>query len=104
MVASGQLPPGTPMPSVRDLALRHTINPMTISRAYSILESEGLLERNRGRPMTVANQARNHTQLPKRLEQVVPLIQQTITAAKQLELTQSELVKAVRKEWEDNDD
>jgi GntR family transcriptional regulator len=104
MVASGQLPPGTPMPSVRDLALRHTINPMTISRAYSILEMEGLLERNRGRPMTVSTQARNHTQLPKRLEQVVPLIQQTITAAKQLELTQSELVKAVRKEWEDNDD
>lgn len=104
MVASGQLPPGTPMPSVRDLALRHTINPMTISRAYSILESEGLLERNRGRPMTVASQVRNHTQLPKRLEQVVPLIQQTITAAKQLELTQSELVKAVRREWEENDD
>jgi GntR family transcriptional regulator len=104
MVASGQLPPGTAMPSVRDLAIRHTINPMTISRAYSILESEGLLERNRGRPMTVASQARNHTQLSKRLEQVGPLVEQTVTAAKQLELTQAELVKAVRREWEENDD
>lgn len=104
MVASGQLPHGTPMPSVRDLALRHTINPMTISRAYSILESEGLLERNRGRPMTVASQARNHTQLSKRLDQVGPLVEQAVTAAKQLELTQSDLVKAVRKEWEESDD
>ena len=33
MVASGQLPPGTALPSVRELASRHTINPMTISRA-----------------------------------------------------------------------
>ena len=74
MVASGQLPPGTALPSVRDLALRHTINPMTISRAYSILETEGLLERHRGRPMTVASQARNHSQLPKRLQQIGPLV------------------------------
>jgi len=104
MVASGQLPPGTALPSVRDLAVRHTINPMTISRAYSILETEGLLERNRGRPMTVANQAKNHSQLPKRLQQIGPLIEQTVVAAKQLQLSEAELVKAVRQAWENNDD
>jgi GntR family transcriptional regulator len=104
MVASGQLPPGTALPSVRDLALRHTINPMTISRAYSILETEGLLERNRGKPMTVASQARSHSQLAKRLEQVGPLVQQTVVAAKQLHLTEAELVKAIRREWEQNDE
>lgn len=104
MVASGQLAPGTALPSVRDLAIRHTINPMTISRAYSILEAEGLLERNRGRPMTVANQSRNHSQLPKRLQQVDPLIKQTVIAAKQLQLTEAELVKAIRREWEQNDE
>jgi GntR family transcriptional regulator len=104
MVASGQLPPGTALPSVRDLAVRHTINPMTISRAYSILETEGLLERNRGRPMTVANQAKNHSQLPKRLQQIGPLVEQTVIAAKQLQLSEAELVKAVRQEWEKNDE
>ena len=104
MVASGQLSPGTALPSVRDLAIRHTINPMTISRAYSILEAEGLLERNRGRPMTVASQAKNHTQLPKRLQQIGPLIEQTVVAAKQLQLSETELVKAVRQEWEKDDD
>lgn len=104
MVASGQLAPGTALPSVRDLAIRHTINPMTISRAYSILETEGLLERNRGKPMTVANQSRNHSHLPKRLQQVDPLVKQTVIAAKQLQLTEAELVKAVRREWEQNDE
>ena len=102
MVASGQLPPGTALPSVRDLALRHTINPMTISRAYSMLETEGLLERNRGKPMTVAAQAKNHSQLPRRLQQIGPLVVQTVVAAKQLELSEAELVKAVRREWEQN--
>ena len=104
MVASGQLPPGTALPSVRDLAIRHTINPMTISRAYSILETEGLLERNRGKPMTVASQSRSHSQLPKRLEQIGPLVTQTVVAAKQLQLSETELVKAVRREWEQNDE
>jgi len=102
MVASGQLPPGTALPSVRDLALRHTINPMTISRAYSMLETEGLLERNQGKPMTVAAQAKNHSQLPRRLQQIGPLVVQTVVAAKQLELSEAELVKAVRREWEQN--
>ena len=63
MVASGQLAPGAELPSVRDLALKHAVNPMTISKAYSLLEAEGLLERNRGRPMTVASQARNSSLL-----------------------------------------
>ena len=104
MVASGQLPPGTPMPSVRDLALRHTINPMTISRAYSILESEGLLERNRGRPMTVASQRSSKTQLSRRLEQITPLVVQTVVAAKQLQLSEPEVVKSFRREWEQDDE
>ena len=59
MVASGQLAPGAELPSVRELALKHAVNPMTVSKAYSLLEAEGLLERNRGRPMTVANRVRN---------------------------------------------
>lgn len=104
MVASGQLQPGAALPSVRDLAIRHTINPMTISRAYTMLEAEGLLERNRGKPMTVASQGRNHTQLPKRLQQIGSLVEQTVVAAKQLQLSEAELVKAVRREWEQNDE
>jgi GntR family transcriptional regulator len=104
MVASGQLQPGTELPSVRELALAHAVNPMTISKAYSMLEAEGLLERNRGKPMTVASQSKNHSQLPKRLQQIDPLVEQTVVAAKQLQLTEAELVKAVRREWEKKND
>ncbi len=104
MVASGQLAPGAELPSVRDLAVRHAVNPMTISKAYSLLEAEGLLERNRGRPMTVASQTRSASQLPKRLQQIQPLVEQTVLAAKQLELSETELVKSVRQNWENSDE
>ena len=77
---------------------------MTISKAYSLLEAEGLLERNRGKPMTVASQSRNHSQLPKRLEQIDPLVEQIVVAARQLQLSEAELVKALRREWEQNDE
>jgi GntR family transcriptional regulator len=104
MVASGQLKPGTPLPSVRELAVAHAVNPMTISKAYSMLEAEGLLERNRGKPMTVASQARNHSQLPKRLQQIDPLVGQIVIAAKQLQLSEAELAKALRRKWEESDE
>jgi GntR family transcriptional regulator len=104
MVASGQLPPGAELPSVRELAVRHAVNPMTISKAYSLLEAEGLLERNRGRPMTVASQSRSASPLTRRLQQVQPLVEQTVLAAKQLDLSEAELVRSVRKNWENGND
>ena len=104
MVASGQLQPGTELPSVRDLAVAHAVNPMTISKAYSLLEAEGVLERNRGKPMTVASQARAQTPLAKRLQQLDPLVDQMVLAARQLQLSEAELVKAVRRKWEESDE
>ena len=104
MVASGQLRPGAELPSVRELAMTHAVNPMTISKAYSMLEAEGLLERNRGKPMTVASQAKNHSQLPKRLQQIAPLVGQVVLAAKQLQLSEAEVAKTLRREWEESDE
>ncbi|HTE39457.1 MAG TPA: GntR family transcriptional regulator [Steroidobacteraceae bacterium] len=100
LVASGHLVHGTPLPSVRELAMKHAVNPMTISKAYSMLETEGLLERNRGKPMTIAKQPRSLVQLPKRLQQLDSHLDQLILAARQLQLTESEVVKALRAKWE----
>jgi len=43
LVASGALAPGTPLPSVRQLAGDLGVNLNTIARAYRLLESEGFL-------------------------------------------------------------
>jgi GntR family transcriptional regulator len=104
MVASGHLQPGTPLPSVRELAIKHAVNPMTISKAYSMLEVEGLLERNRGKPMTIAKQSRTQSQLPKRLQQLDSHMDQLILAARQLQLSEAEVIKALRNKWEETNE
>ena len=101
MVASGQLAAGAALPSVRELALEHAINPMTISKAYSLLESEGVLERQRGKPMTVAAQDRMQVPRTQRLQQLEAQIDHLVLSARQLELTQEDLAKAIRKKWSD---
>jgi len=52
-IATGVLPAGTEMASTRSLSAELTLNPMTISKAYSLLEREGVLERRRGQTLTV---------------------------------------------------
>jgi GntR family transcriptional regulator len=109
MVASGQLQSGAELPSVRELAVAHAVNPMTISKAYSLLEAEGLLTRNRGKPMTVVGLARGaarggQTPLNKRLEQIDPLVDQIVLAARQLQLSEAEVAKALRRKWEETDE
>jgi len=104
MAASGQLPPGTELPSIRDLALQHAINPMTVSKVYTLLEAEGVLERNRGKPMTVAKPKRTQSPVAKRLAQLEPHVEQVALAARQLELTENDAIKALQDAWESTDD
>ncbi len=58
-VMAGQLREGEQLPSVRDLAAQLRVNPMTISKVYSLLEMEGLLERRRGVGLFVAALAKD---------------------------------------------
>lgn len=100
MVASGQLAPGEELPSVREVANEYAVNPTTISKAYSLLESEGLIERNRGKPMTIAPLRRNQTALAQRLRQIEPQVDSLRLAAAQLELSYEELSDFLKKKME----
>ncbi len=53
-IAGGGLGPGERLASVRDLAKELQVNPMTVSKAYSTLEADGLVERRRGIGIFVA--------------------------------------------------
>ncbi len=103
LVAGGQLAAGTELPSVRELAQLHTVNPMTISKAYALLESEGLLERQRGKPMRVAARRRNQAPLTQRLQQLEPAVRDVVLAARQLEVGKKELMALLGDAWEKND-
>ena len=103
LIAGGQLPVGAELPSVRELALEHSVNPMTISKAYTLLEGEGLLERQRGKPMRVA--ARRHHQAPltQRLQQLERSVGELVRAARQLEIAKKDLTGFIDQKWEDGD-
>jgi GntR family transcriptional regulator len=54
LVASGKLAAGAALPSVRDLAREHRINPNTVAKAYQRLASAGVVEARRGQGTFVA--------------------------------------------------
>ena len=54
LIASGELPVGAQLPSVRGLAKQLTVNPNTIARAYGELNSEGWLDSRQGLGLFVA--------------------------------------------------
>jgi GntR family transcriptional regulator len=104
LVAGGQLQPGAELPSVRDLAVTHAVNPMTVSKAYALLEAEGLLQRNRGKPMTVAAGRRVQASLAQRIKQLEPQAAPLVTAARQLEIDQKDLIALIKRTWEQQDE
>ena len=48
LVASGVLPAGTAVPSVRELARELRVNPATVSKAYQLLVADGALDATLG--------------------------------------------------------
>ncbi len=53
-IMAGRLDEGDQLMSVREASAMLRVNPMTVSKAYSAMEAEGLLERRRGIGLFVA--------------------------------------------------
>ena len=99
LIVGGHLKAGDELPSVRELALRHTVSPMTISKAYGLAEAEGLLIRQRGKSMTVARQPQQREGKDERLSRLRPVTDRTVTSAKQLDLSQQDVVAQIKQIW-----
>jgi GntR family transcriptional regulator len=83
-VAAGQWQAGQELPSVRELALQLAVHPMTISKAYGLLETEGLLERRRGLAMRIAAGHARPAAARDRIEQLRPTLQRAAAEAHEL--------------------
>lgn len=86
LIAGGQLAPGDAMPSVREIAQALALNPMTVSKAYGMLETEGALTRRRGLGMSVADAPKASQSLAARAELLLPTLERAALEARQLEL------------------
>ncbi len=82
-VASGLVKPGEELPSTRSLSSRLGVNPMTISKAYSYLIMEGVVERRPGRPLIVKAFDSEQNQ-ERKLDRLRESLATTVTVVKQL--------------------
>lgn len=91
-IASGLLAAGEELPSTRALSAELGVNPMTISKAYSYLERDGVVERRPGRPLVVSALA-NGELSTERVEQLRRSLDQTITIVRQLGISREEALR-----------
>jgi GntR family transcriptional regulator len=94
LTASGLLREGDLLPSVRQVARDAAVNPMTVSKAYSRLESEGVVRRVRGQGMQVLAPSQNGT-LEQRKQQFRELIEPAMHRARQLGLNRTQIREVI---------
>ena len=99
--ASGRLKPGGLLPSVRQVAEELQVNPMTVSKAYSQLERDGVVEMLRGQGMRLRE--RTPAPLQTRLDEAMPTLRQAAAHARHLGLTREQTLERLHKAWEELD-
>jgi GntR family transcriptional regulator len=90
LIAAGQRAEGDSLPSVRDVAETFAVNPMTVSKAYSLLEAAGVLARQRGVGMVVAQGTPTAQAMGSRLSLLQPTLEKAALEAAQLEIPAEE--------------
>lgn len=88
-ITAGMLAAGEPLDSVRNLAAALGINSMTVSKAYSLLEREGLVERRRGQQLVVASRRRTQHDAS-REDHLREALAPAISVVRQLSMTRDE--------------
>jgi GntR family transcriptional regulator len=58
MILKGTIPEGEALPSVRQISMDLSVNPLTVTKAYEALVDLGVVEKKRGMGMYVAEGAR----------------------------------------------
>ena len=94
LAAGGQLVAGELLPSVRMVAESLSVNPMTVSKAYSQLEADGVVERVRGKGMRVCETA--SVSAAARKAALRPVADELASRARQLDLTVEQTLAVVK--------
>ena len=90
---------GSQLASVRDLAARLRVNPMTVSKAYSFLEAEALVERRRGIGLFVVDVNKDQRDRIK-VELLDSVVNKAVVTAIQLGVSSDEAIEIFKKHYE----
>ena len=91
-IANGTFQPGEKVPSVRELASEVGVNPNTIMRTYSELQSQNIIENKRGIGYFVHQEARQAVLAKKRKEFFDKVLPALSEEAKLLGITPQEII------------
>jgi len=94
MVLNGYFAVGEHLPSVRQVATSLEVNPMTVSKAYGLLEERGYLTRLRGKGMVVA-QRNDEVSQQEKVKVLNKMIAELLTQAQQMGISGQEIVNLV---------
>jgi GntR family transcriptional regulator len=98
LVASGSLPPGAAVPSVRELARSLRVNPATVSKAYQLLSDAGLLVVRRGEGTFVA-ELESGARAAERARLLAEGATRLVAVARSMGATKTETNRAVDAAW-----
>jgi GntR family transcriptional regulator len=102
-IASGLLRPGDELPATRSLSAELGVNPMTISKAYNLLEHDGILTRRPGKPLVVAAMDPADIENEK-IKQLRASLSEAVRAARQLGVNTDDAVREYRELLEEKDE
>jgi GntR family transcriptional regulator len=98
LIASGALPSGTAIPSVRQLARDLGVSLNTVARAYRLLESEGFLAIRDRAGVTVSAPAREIGDVAR--AELVGELRTSLARLRQAGMARDEILRVVRAEVE----
>jgi len=104
LIATGKIEPENFLPSVRQVAAELEINPMTVSKAYSILEREGILESVRGKGMRINQSTEAKEDLQEREKAILPLLREVVVRTSQLSLNPKRVIEMIESLWKEKND
>jgi GntR family transcriptional regulator len=92
-VKSGALKPGTPLPTIRELAGELQINPNTVAKAYGLLERDAVIETRGRKGSFVHANGKKHSKVDLG-SQAISVLAQSVALLREAGLTDSEIRNA----------
>ena len=92
-VASGAARPGDPLPSIRPLAEELRVNRNTIAKAYTELESQGVIETSAGRGCFIAHHQDSPLRKDARMRLLTEQVDDAVVQAHHLQVARDEFLR-----------
>lgn len=102
-IIGGQIKGGARLPSVRHVSTTLTVNPLTVSKAYSTLKREGLVVTDRGNGTFVSKDVGERYAHVDRLVLLQPLMTQLSEQANVLGVSCADVLEGMRRALCDDD-